>query len=119
MTRHRTLFAALGVTALLVGCSRKESMTCAPTERYSTAQSVQPVQIPDDLSPPDESGALRLPPDVGASRRAATEPPCLESPPSFFADRPAGRSGRPGAAEPAPAEAPAEAADDPERSIDN
>jgi hypothetical protein len=40
------------------------------------------VQIPDDLSPPSETDALRLPPDVVADRRQPTQP-CLESPPAF------------------------------------
>ena len=44
-----------------------------------------PVQIPDDLSPPNESDALRLPPDLGGSS-AVTAGECLESPPPFFGD---------------------------------
>jgi hypothetical protein len=115
MMRHCALLATVCFAAALVGCSREETLSCESTERYSTAQSVQPVRIPDDLSPPDESGALRLPPDVADDRRAPTQP-CLESPPSFFDDQRPGRSGRPAAAEPPPDEVPAP---DPERSIDN
>jgi hypothetical protein len=43
------------------------------------------VQIPDDLSPPDESDALRLPPAAGASSPTVAGE-CLEAPPSFFGD---------------------------------
>jgi hypothetical protein len=43
------------------------------------------VQIPDDLSPPDESDAIRLPSDVG-SVSSITAGECLEAPPPFFGD---------------------------------
>jgi hypothetical protein len=48
------------------------------------------VQIPDDLSPPDETDALRLPPVVPAPRDGSSEA-CLEVPPAFFGG---GRPGR-------------------------
>ena len=75
------LAAALGCT-LLVGCHRGDTLGCEDTRRYADAASVQPVQIPDDLSPPSETDALRLPPDVTADRRPQSQP-CLESPPAF------------------------------------
>jgi hypothetical protein len=54
--------------------------------RYSTARSAQPMQIPDDLSPPNESDAIRLPP-VAAEATSETKPGgCLDAPPSFFRD---------------------------------
>lgn len=115
MTPRCASLATICAAAALVGCSREATLACDTDERYSTVQSVQPLQIPDDLSPPDEAGALRLPPDVAGSRPSPTQP-CLESPPSFFGDQRPGPSGRPANAEPTPAEAP-EA--DPERSIDN
>ena len=99
--------------AAIFGCSRDEVARCEPPDRYATARSVAPVQIPDDLSPPDETDALRLPPVVPSP----TEQPaggCLETPPPFF------DTGRPGI-EPAPrAEEPA-AAPEPagDRVIDN
>ncbi len=62
-----------------------ETSPCEPDARYATARSAPPVQIPDDLSPPDESDALRLPPDVGASG-TVTADDCLEAPPSFFGE---------------------------------
>jgi hypothetical protein len=71
--------------AAVAGCSRQETNPCEPEARYATARSAPPVQIPDDLSPPDEEDALRLPPDaIAASTPTAGE--CLEAPPSFFGD---------------------------------
>lgn len=56
------------------------------------------MQIPDDLSPPDEADALRLPPGAGGS--VAPSDRCLESPPPFSG---ASRLGRERAAEAADA----------------
>ena len=67
----------------IAGCSRQETVPCAPDPRYGTARSAPAVQIPDDLSPPNESDALRLPPAAGALSRAGE---CLQTPPSFFAE---------------------------------
>jgi hypothetical protein len=71
--------------AAVAGCSRQEVEPCAPEARYSTARSVAPVRIPDDLSPPDESDAIRLPVDLNpaASIKAGE---CVEKPPSFFGE---------------------------------
>jgi hypothetical protein len=91
------LSLTVGLAAIL-GCSRDEVARCEPPDRYATARSVAPVQIPDDLSPPDETDALRLPPVVPSP----AEPPsagCLETPPPFF------NTGRPGI-EPDPQPAP-------------
>ena len=66
---------------VLAGCSRQPTSTCEPAGRYSTADSAPPVQVPDDLSPPNESDALRLPPAGGAGGTAIDR--CLESPPPF------------------------------------
>jgi hypothetical protein len=83
------LAAVLAAACAFAGCGKEQTLRCEPIERYSTARSSPPVQIPDDLSPPDESEALRLPPASAANSRAPTEP-CLESPPAFF------ETGRPG-----------------------
>jgi hypothetical protein len=73
-----------GLTAA-AGCSREASVACAADPRYATARSAQPVQIPDDLSPPNETDAIRLPPDTGAvASFEAGE--CIEEPPPFFGD---------------------------------
>jgi uncharacterized lipoprotein len=68
--------------ATSAGCSRQEAGPCEPEARYSTARSAQPVQIPDDLSPPNESDALRLPPLVVVSGPIVAGA-CLETPPPF------------------------------------
>jgi hypothetical protein len=72
--------------AALVGCSRDDAVRCEPNLRYSTARSAQPVQIPDDLSPPNENDAIRLPPDTTVATTETKPGGCLESPPSFFRD---------------------------------
>lgn len=80
------LIAAVAVACSLAACSRDDKVLCEDGTRYSSADSIPPVRIPDDLSPPDEAGSLRLPPPV----RAASPPPagrCLEQPPPFFEDR--------------------------------
>jgi len=87
----RTWCAIVGLAAI-TGCSRQQTTACEPEARYSTARSAQPVQIPDDLSPPNESDAIRLPPDLGAVA-SVTAGECLEAPPSFFGEsRPFGVS---------------------------
>ena len=71
--------------AAVTGCSRQQPDPCQPEARYSTARSVPPVQIPDDLSPPDESDAIRLPVDLKPAA-SITAGECVEKPPSFFGE---------------------------------
>jgi hypothetical protein len=125
--RSGTLFAAAVLLCGLCGCGRDRTLAaCEATERYATATSAPPVQIPDDLSPPDETDSLRLPAVEGGA--SAVPRPCLETPPGFYAEgapggtrlgiAPARPAPQPAAAEsPAPpASSPAEDAD---RRIDN
>jgi hypothetical protein len=116
--RRRALCCLVAGFAALAGCSRQQATTCDTDARYATARSAPPVQIPDDLSPPNESDALRLPPAVGASN-TTTARPCLQSPPSFFGDSsPFQRD--PEAEESAPAPAGSEPASPPgDRVIEN
>jgi uncharacterized lipoprotein len=81
----RRISCAIVALAAVAGCSRQETIQCDPEARYSTARSAPPVQIPDDLSPPDESDAIRLPSDVGPVS-SITAGECLEAPPPFFGD---------------------------------
>lgn len=115
--RQRVAWCLVASTVVLAGCSRQPTSNCEPVERYSTASSSPPMRIPDDLSPPNEADALRLPPGPGGS--VAPSDRCLESPPPFSG---ASRLGRERAAEAAaPADAPAvppEAANG-DRVIDN
>lgn len=113
-----SLLIVAAVAVASTACSRNSTLRCEASERYATASSSAPVQIPDDLSPPNESDAIRLPPPVAEVE--APSQPCLEAPPAFF------ESGRPGQAAPAPAAAPeppaaepAAPADSPERVIGN
>ena len=81
MMRHQVLFGAVLGCAFLVGCHRSNTGGCEDTRHYAKAVSASPVQIPDDLTPPSETDALRLPPVV-TNNRAPTQP-CLEDPPAF------------------------------------
>jgi len=81
---NRTTCLIVGLAAVM-GCSRQDAAPCMPEARYSTARSAPPVQIPDDLTPPNENDALRLPPEAVVSRPVVAGE-CLESPPPFFGD---------------------------------
>jgi len=84
MRSTRALCVIVGLAAV-TGCSRQQTGLCEPEARYSTARSAPPVQIPDDLSPPDESDAIRLPVDL-APVGSITAGDCVEKPPSFFGE---------------------------------
>jgi hypothetical protein len=113
---HRVI-GCLIVLLAIAGCSRQETVSCNTDTRYSTARSAPPVQIPDDLSPPNESDALRLPPLATVGSDSAVGP-CLQSPPSFFGDsRPFRRDADAPEAPPAESTAPPVPAGD--RVIDN
>src|SRR5262245_5025723 len=84
MRSPRTWCVIVGLTAV-AACSRNETLPCQPEARYSAARSAPPVQIPDDLSPPDESDAIRLPADL-APAGSITAGECLETPPPFSGD---------------------------------
>ncbi|HVY64527.1 MAG TPA: hypothetical protein VHH11_06880 [Gammaproteobacteria bacterium] len=66
---------------LLAGCHRTNTSGCEDTRRYAGAESASPIQIPDDLTPPAETDALRLPPAVSNTRPPSQ--PCLEDPPAY------------------------------------
>ena len=84
MRLTRAWCAIVGLAAV-AGCSRQQTGPCEPEPRYSTARSVAPVRIPDDLSPPDESDAIRLPADPRPAG-SITAGECVEKPPSFFGE---------------------------------
>ena len=84
MRSGRTWCVIVGFVAV-TGCSRQDPLPCVPEARYSAARSAQPVQIPDDLSPPNENDAIRLPADP-APVASITAGDCLEAPPPFFGD---------------------------------
>lgn len=113
MLRSFVLAGALAAS-LSAGCSRDKETTlvCETTDRYRAARSVPAVRVPDDLSVPDESDSLRLPPDPGAVFAAAGR--CLEAPPAFFE---AGRPGESAARQSAPASTEDAPADDRDRML--
>jgi len=81
----RRISIVIVALTVIAGCSREASVACVSDPRYPTARSAQPVQIPDDLSPPNENDAIRLPPDTGAvASFEAGE--CIEEPPPFSGD---------------------------------
>jgi uncharacterized lipoprotein len=111
---RRSVVVSVMLASALCGCGGDRELRCEPSDRYQSAASVPPVRVPDDLSVPDESNALRLPPPPADPGTAPTVAGCPENPPPFFEDR---RLGDP---EVAPAsEREPDPADDPERQIGN
>jgi uncharacterized lipoprotein len=111
----RCLIAGALAASALSGCSGESTLNCETSERYAAARSVPPVRVPDDLSVPDETDSLRLPPAPAADGAGER---CLETPPDFFEDR---RLGAPdsAASEEEEAETEPAAASDPDRQISN
>jgi uncharacterized lipoprotein len=79
--------AALFVT----GCGRDSLLRCENPETYRGSGERAPIQVPDDLSVPNESDALRIPPGerlaVFEDEDEDDEPvaaPCLELPPDYY-----------------------------------
>lgn len=79
---RRALLVLLPLAAL-AGCFGDRELRCESTERYQSARSVQPIRVPDDLSVPDESGSLSIPPRPQASGSDSAREACLEYPPDF------------------------------------
>jgi uncharacterized lipoprotein len=73
------------ISVLAAACSRERGLRCEPDERYAASATAPPLQIPEDLTVPDETDALRIP-DRRPDPESETSPeqPCLESPPDFF-----------------------------------
>lgn len=88
MTRLRiglTTAAWLCVTAALSGCgARGLEGKCADAGTYDDARSVAPIRVPGELTPPDESEALRIPGAGPAAGAPQTVGRCLETPPEYF-----------------------------------
>lgn len=81
------VFTTMAVLVLLAGgCSRDEGLGCAEDTRYMSSRSVPPLRVPDDLTVPDETEALRIP-DAPPEEQTPAEAPCLETPPDFFGDQ--------------------------------
>lgn len=84
---NKSLWILLPIVAIY-GCSGDRAVRCEDDARYRGATSEPPIRIPDDLSIPDESEAIRIPPTDGNASASREPGQCLESPPDFFqADR--------------------------------
>ena len=78
--------AVIALLACVCGCSRDAGLRCENQARYGGAVEVAPIIVPDDLDPPSEAEALRVPTIdrsavAGAGAGAAS---CTEAPPDFF-----------------------------------
>jgi uncharacterized lipoprotein len=82
MRRFGAIATLLVAANLLAACG---ATRCEQPERYAGSGELPPVQVPDDLTPPDESRSLRIP-QVGDGERpkVARKGACLESPPDYF-----------------------------------
>jgi hypothetical protein len=78
-----TLAAAMSLLAV-TGCAGDYALQCEESERYESSEEVPPVRVPGDLSVPDESEALRIPPPPPEQPSPeSNRGPCLESPPEY------------------------------------
>jgi len=95
---HRAIVIASALVFCIGGCSRNAGFRCENPDRYTGAEEVAPLTIPDDLDPPSEVEALRIPQTGSttvASEPGASDAPqegpadgdvesCTEAPPDFF-----------------------------------
>ena len=82
MRRLLAVLIALAAASLVTGCG---ATRCEKPDRYAGSGELPPVQVPDDLTPPDESRSLRIPQASARDRRKVSRRgPCLESPPDYF-----------------------------------
>lgn len=81
MSMLRPLLVAVLAAASLTACGRNSGLSCENPQRYAGSGTIQPVRVPDGLSPPDESRALTIPPAPDGS--AAPPAECLETPPRY------------------------------------
>lgn len=84
----RLLLCAVAVLCA-AGCGRDALLRCENPERYSGSSERAPIRIPDDLSVPNESDALRIPPGerlvvVDEEEDEPVPEPCLELPPDYY-----------------------------------
>ena len=86
MRAYRILAVVVLASSVFSSCASKVGLRCVDQERYLGSEETPPVQIPDDLTPPDESQSLRIPAPVeeGAVEQIQSTGACLESPPEFF-----------------------------------
>lgn len=89
MARMSLMGVAL-LSLLAAGCAGSGGMSCGSSaSRYADSNSIPPVRVPEDLTPPDESRGLAIPPEPDRTADLA-EGQCLESPPPFSEDQTSG-----------------------------
>ena len=80
-----------GALAALGGCHLRHSERrddCAPTAAYNRARIAPGVHAAEGLPAPNTRNALKIPDDVAAVRPHKSGTACLDTPPSFYADKP-------------------------------
>lgn len=106
--------AAVLCACLLTGCFGGAGLGCGDTSRYANSRSAAPLRVPDDLSLPDESDSLSVPPpprgEAAKAQDASADDDrhCLEMPPDF-SNKPSTASDKPSASD-APADSAAQGA---------
>ncbi len=89
MKRSFAMAFILPVLTALTACGGGGTFFCADPERYTGSATIQPIRVPDGLSPPDDSQALVVPPASGRALDSdATGRPCLQAPPDYLESRP-------------------------------
>ena len=85
----RCVLLLIGFSSVAVGCGRLGlgGLKCEDPEAYVNSTEIAPVQVPSDLTLPDETGSLEIPPELDEKELAQMRGPCLESPPEFFEGR--------------------------------
>lgn len=72
------------VSVLSTGCGRLSVVACEQADQYQYATESGPVQVPDGLTPPDQSRALQIPEVPPETQSVEKRGDCLESPPEYF-----------------------------------
>jgi len=80
---NRVFLLSPVLMSCLAGCFGDPALLCEDSERYASSYEVAALQIPNDLDPPNESEALRVP-RAPERPRISPEGPCMESPPDFY-----------------------------------
>ena len=93
---QRAVAMAIALVCCVGGCSRNAGLRCENQARYEGAEEAAALMIPDDLDPPGEAEALRIPAEGRATVAGESQAPgqqsaedgdaasCTEAPPDFF-----------------------------------
>lgn len=83
-TVMKRLLLLAAVSVLTTSCGRFGVVACEESDRYRSAIEAGPVQVPDGLTPPDQSRALQIPDVPPETKSVEKRGDCLESPPEYF-----------------------------------